>query len=425
MNTVKFSTLGCKVNQYDTQVMRERFTEAGLSVLDNCHPADIYVINTCTVTHRADADSLSLIRKAKRENPQARIIVTGCLTELDEDKIKQVDSQSIIVKNSNKETILRYLFDGSANRRINEPTRKGISCFHGHTRAFLKIQDGCNHFCSFCKVPLVRGRSRSKSLDSIIQEAQRLIKNGYKEIVLTGICLGAYGRDLNPKTHLVEAIEALKKIEGLVRIRLSSIEVADISAELIQKMAYSEKLCPHLHIPLQSGDDQILRSMNRTYQRQDYLELIKRIRALIPGIAITTDVLVGFPGEQEGNFRNTLEVITEIMPLKVHIFPYSERKGTASYGNSQDKVGPFIIKDRVLRLKNLAQSCAIRYKEQFLSREADVLIEDRSKENSSFWEGYTDNYMKILIQSNQNLNNRLIHVKLTKIVADVLLGRIM
>lgn len=420
MKTVKFYTLGCKVNQYETQSIREEFIQAGFKEPEDRQPCDIYLINTCTVTHRADADSFNLMRRVKRENPKARIIVTGCLTELDEDKIKKIDGVSLIVKNKDKNRIVEIL--ESKYAQLITHNSQLITFFKGHTRAFLKIQDGCDNFCSYCKVPLVRGASRSRSLNEIILEADRLVKNGYKEIVLCGICLGDYGRDLPIQIDLFDVIEALENIDGLIRIRLSSIEAVDISDRLIQKMAESRKLCRHLHIPMQSGDDEILKKMNRNYTREDYLNLIRKIRSRIPDVAITTDTMVGFPGESEVNFNNTIGLIQEILPLKVHIFPYSRREGTNAFNNFKDELNPTIVKQRILQLKTITKNCSIAYRKQFLNKTLNVLIESRSKDKSGFWEGYTDNYIKVKVISNLNLKNQLIPLKLNNIVKDCILA---
>jgi threonylcarbamoyladenosine tRNA methylthiotransferase MtaB len=264
-------------------------------------------------------------------------------------------------------------------------------------------------------VPLVRGRSRSKPLNEIIREAEKLIKNGFKEIVLTGICLGAYGQDFSPKIGLVKAVEALEGFDGLLRIRLSSIEAGDVSGELIRKMVESSKLCPHLHIPIQSGDDEILKKMNRRYSFNGYLKLIQKIKTLIPEIAITTDVMVGFPQESEENFQNTVKLIQEIIPLKVHIFPYSVRIGTNA-SNFKGLLNPQIIKERISQLKNISENCSLIYKKQFLNRNLDVLIEERAKEDKTYWEGYTGNYIRVWVKSKFNLKNKLIPLRLKEIV---------
>ncbi len=418
MKTVKFFTLGCKVNQYDTQSIRERFVNAGFKEIDNGRKADTYVINTCTVTSIADRKSRYFIHYAYRQNPKARIIVTGCYTALDSDEIAKIPGVTHIIKNQDKDRILELL---NEHNELSEQNEIGISNFSGHTRAFLKIQDGCNNFCSYCKVPRVRGASRSRPLDEIVQEANRLAKNGFKEIVLCGICLGSYGKDLQSQKNLVEVIEALEKIEGLLRIRLSSIEAGDISDELIQKMAQSKKLCQHLHIPIQSGDNEILKKMNRNYCREDYLNLIKKIKNSIPEIAITTDVLVGFPGEREDNFQNTVNLIGEIVPLRAHIFPYSKRLGTPA-AILKDKINPLVIKERILQLASMSKKCALAYRKRFLNKDRDVLIEERPKEDKKYWEGYTDNYIKVRVKSDKNLKNQPIRVRLKKINKDFMMA---
>ena len=390
--TVKFFTLGCKVNQYDTQSLKERILhDQDFREVKNSLKADVYVINTCTVTAEADRKSRYLIHYAHRHNPKAKIFVTGCYAELDSGKIRNIPGVTQVLKRNDVADILN--------------ASPGISGFSGRTRAFLKIQDGCNNYCAYCKVPLVRGASRSRPLKIIKQEAKELVKRGFKEICLCGICLGAFGRDLLPNKDLVALINELEDIEGLFRIRLSSIEAGDVTGELIAKIARSGKLCRHLHIPIQSGDDIILAKMRRSYRRRDYLALIKRIRKQIPDIAITTDVMVGFPGEKDGNFKQTLELIRKIAPLRVHIFPYSRRQGTAA-SRLKEMVSSEEIKERIAKLRRVSAECALRYKAQFIGKEMEVLIEERLKGNS--WQGHTGNYIKVTVESNRNLKNQVV-----------------
>jgi threonylcarbamoyladenosine tRNA methylthiotransferase MtaB len=403
----KLHTLGCKVNQYESQEIRERFLEAGFKEAAKNKKADIYIVNTCTVTQKADRESLYFIHRSHRENPRAGIIATGCLAELDSSRIRREPGVQLVIKNKDKNKIVSKLL------RDPRSTSSGISSFEGHTRAFLKIQDGCDNFCSYCKVPLVRGRSASKPLTGIIEEAQRLVSNGYREIVLTGICLGAYGRDLKSESYLVDVIDALERIEGLWRIRLSSIEAKDVSDALIEKLASSKKLCPHLHIPVQSGDDEILLRMHRKYTRQDYIRLITKLKKAVPGIAITTDVLVGFPGEEERHFRNTLDLVEKITPLRTHIFPFSARFGTQAYG-LKGAVPLDIVKDRLVRIQKAADQCALKFQKRFLNKALPVLIESRAKNDHKFWEGYTDNYIKVQFRSSKDLKNRLLPLRLAK-----------
>jgi threonylcarbamoyladenosine tRNA methylthiotransferase MtaB len=414
MKSVKFITLGCKVNQYDTQGIRERFINSGFNEIYNGKRADIYVINTCTVTSSADTKSRYFINYAHRQNPKAKIIVTGCYVMLDSGRIARIPGVTHIVKNQEQHRIVELLNKSKEAGGNKGSNGAGISGFFGHTRAFLKIQDGCNNRCSYCRVCLARGHSRSKPANGIIKEARELVKGGFKEIVLCGICLGAYGRDLKGHNGLVDLIGALEGIEGLLRIRLSSIEAGDISEGLISKMAVSGKLCRHLHIPIQSGDDDILKKMNRRYSRDDYRALIKKIKDRIPGVAITTDIMVGFPGEGERNFRNTLDLAMEIMPLRAHIFPYSRRPGTSA-ALLKDGAGPVAIRERIGRLREAVKISSFAYKKQFKGKEMDLLIEERSKRDNGYWEGYTDNYIRVKARSVNELKNKIIKARLEKV----------
>ncbi|MDD5165909.1 MAG: MiaB/RimO family radical SAM methylthiotransferase [Candidatus Omnitrophica bacterium] len=402
MRTIKFHTLGCKVNQYDTQSIRERFLERGFKENSNGKKADVYLINTCTVTSIADRKSRDIIRRCIKLNPKAKVIVTGCLVEKDSVSLAGIKGLSLIV----------------SKRFFSE----GISKFSGHTRAFLKVQDGCDNFCSYCKVPLARGVSRSRPLSDIIADARSLARNGFKEIVLSGICLGSYGKDLSPKINLPDVITALEKIEGLLRIRLSSIEAGDVTDELIDLMAGSRKLCRHLHIPIQSGDDGILKKMNRKYTRAKYLSLIRKIKRNIPQISITTDCLVGFPGESEVGFRNTLDLVKEIIPLKVHIFPYSRRPGTFAADNFKDEIALPVMKERISRLRDAARECSFKHRNKFLHKKMPVLVEGKIEGNAGLWEGYTDNYIRVIFKSSFNLANKIMGVKIRKICDDFCQG---
>jgi threonylcarbamoyladenosine tRNA methylthiotransferase MtaB len=408
-------TLGCKVNQYDSQSIREQFLDAGWQEARKGGKADMYIVNTCTVTQKADRDSLYHVHRSYRQNPRARIVVTGCMAETEGEHLKKQPGVVLVVKNRDKPALVS---------RIGKEYRAqagGISFFEGHTRAFLKIQDGCDNYCSYCKVPLVRGISRSKPAPMILDEARQLVRNGYHEIVLTGICLGSYGADLKPAGSLVSVIDELEKIDGLWRIRMSSIEAKDVSDGLIKKMAGSQKLCRHIHIPIQSGDDDILRSMRRKYTRQDYRRLVSKLKKACPGIAVTTDVLIGFPGEQERHFRNTLDLVRNILPLRTHIFPFSPRQGTRAYA-LKDHVAADTVKDRVDRMQRAADACAAAYQKKFLSRVMPVLIEARVRDTADMWEGYTDNYLKVICRSARALRNRLIPLRLKSAAGDKILG---
>ncbi|UCB57492.1 MAG: tRNA (N(6)-L-threonylcarbamoyladenosine(37)-C(2))-methylthiotransferase MtaB [Candidatus Omnitrophota bacterium] len=394
---VKFYTLGCKVNQYETQGLRELLLEAAFKE-EKGKKADIYIVNTCTVTDEADRDSRRLIRGAFRLNPESRIIVTGCYANEVPLDILGMSDKIHILPNQQKHRIIDFLSSTNYELRTTNNgkfTPLKISDFKGHERAFVKIQDGCSNFCSYCKVPLVRGVSRSRPQKEIIAECKRLVKRGFKEIVLTGICLGAYRyRDI----ELAQALEALENIKGEFRLRLSSIEPNLISNKLIEIMANSKRICPHLHIPLQSGDNNILKKMNRRYSIKDYLSLITKLNKKIKNIAITTDVLVGFPQEKEKNFRNTMRALKEICPLRTHVFSFSPRAKTAAF-NLEGHIEKEVVKARADLLKKVASACSYKFRKRFLGKRLEVLIESQRDKKSSSFCGYSENYIRIIVEN--------------------------
>jgi len=375
MKTIKFQTLGCKVNQYDSQSIRERFLAHGFKEVQNNERADYFVVNTCSVTSHADQKSRYIIRGCIKAHPQAKVVVTGCLGEKDRKALAEIKGVDYIISKT-------FFPDG-------------ISSFCGHTRAFLKVQDGCDNFCAYCKVPLVRGRSRSRALEEVVKEAERLTQAGHKEIVLTGICLGSYGADLYPKLTLVNLLKKLEKISALYRIRLSSIEAHDVSQSLIAIIARSKKICPHLHIPMQSGDDKILKLMQRRDSRKSYIQLIKNIKRKVKDVGITTDVIVGFPDETDRAFKHTLQLITAIQPLRVHVFPYSPRGGTLAY-SLPGRISPIIMRQRCAQIRSLANSLSKKFLTSLLGTKIEVLFEGKSRKYPGFYEGYTGSYIKAI-----------------------------
>jgi len=410
MNTFKIYTLGCKVNQYDSQVMRESLRQAGLAELTNGRKADFCIINTCTVTINADKQSRYLIRKAKRDNPKAKIVVTGCYAHSNAQDIRKISGADLILDNDSRNRILDFIIPGQ-NFSIGPDC--GISGFGGHTRAFVKAQDGCNNFCSFCKVPYARGRSRSRKLNSIIEEARRLSGNGYKEIVLTGICLGDFGRDLDKSVDLVDLINGIENVDGILRIRLSSIEAKDVTDRLVKKMKTSAKLCPHLHIPFQSGDDKILKAMNRRDTRKDYLKLARKLKKNVKNIGISCDIMIGFPGEGEEEFRNTLDFLKKVEPMRAHIFCFQPRDLTP-LANVKSGITTQELKRRFTVIKELTDDLALKFKKRFLNYKMDILFEDKK---DGFWRGYSPNYLLTYLKTGGklNLNNQLVKVRINGI----------
>jgi len=437
MKTFEVKTLGCKVNQYESQALRERMLELGFRENKDSPGADVYIVNTCAVTRRADTLSQEEIRKLSRSHPRARVFVTGCSAENDPEKLKRFKGVAGVLGNQEKDRLADFILtqkdrfscgerpvvSPSTSLRIDGERSRTISAFHKHTRAFLKVQDGCDNGCSYCVIPRLRGSSRSRILAEIIEEARDLAKNGYKEIVLCGICLGAYGKDFGLKDGLVKVIETLEEIDGISRIRLSSIEALDISDCLIEKMASSGKLMPHLHIPFQSGDDTLLKLMNRKASTKECRGLILKLRKLVPDIGLTTDIMVGFPGEEEENFKNTLNFLREIRPAKIHIFPFSPRKNTAAW-RFPATLRPEIIKDRVKQTRELAQELARDFCRQYIGRDLDVLVESPGGSlDDGFFPGHSGNYIKVFLPKSPEISvNTIVSVRPLKIHKDGLIA---
>ena len=405
MKTFKIITLGCKVNQYETQAMREQLISAGLKEVNphtkyfgvgvNSHtPADLYIVNTCTVTQDTDRECRRFLRRCAKENPKASIVATGCYAENDAGVIKEINSNIIILK---KGTASDFLAGLKGVKPIEEKSEAVpiITYFEGRTKAFIKIQDGCDNFCSYCKVPYVRGKPRSRSKDEIIMEAQALIKNNYKELVLCGICLGSYGKDLKEEVTLKDVVSQISALTGDFRIRLSSIEMQDVTCALIGLIKDRDNICNHLHIPLQSGDDEILKKMNRKYTTDKFIDKINEIKERIPGIAISTDIIVGFPGEGESAFKNTLSAIQKIQPMRTHIFTYSKRDETLAC-NLKGHIKKSEAAKRYKAIKKITDKIASEYYEYSKGLPQRVLVEDERDKNTKKLCGYTDTYVRFV-----------------------------
>ncbi|MBU0683365.1 MAG: tRNA (N(6)-L-threonylcarbamoyladenosine(37)-C(2))-methylthiotransferase MtaB [Candidatus Omnitrophica bacterium] len=387
-------TLGCKVNQYEEQVLRENLCRMGFEESSE-KESDIAIINSCTVTAQADSKTRRLIRKLKRENEKLKIFVTGCYAVFDEDikKIEALPEVYKVIPGKDKmklPAICSVLFLAAEK---SEKIKEEIEGFSSHSRAFLKIQDGCGHKCSYCKVSLVRGPSRSRDEHAVINELILLNKKGYNEIVLTGICLGAWtGSNSMTFSDLLRKIDNL---DGNFRVRLSSIEPDYINDALIETLFSSHKICRHLHVPLQSGSDKILKLMGRRYCTKDFELLVKKLRRKMPLMGITMDVIVGFPGETETDFDETINFIDKIKPSRVHVFKYSDRKGTASF-LFKDKVPVEVAKRRVEKLMERAKLWEKEFSKKFVGRQIEVLIEKQT--NADYSEGYTGEYVKVKLR---------------------------
>jgi len=432
MRKFKFLTLGCKVNQYESQAMRESLLREGMTEAGE-EASDVVVINTCTVTGEADKANRYWVRRLRRENPHAQIIVTGCWVERNRREVEGLAGVDLILSNQEKPELAQRIFQGCGSPEVQSGAQPSnfrskteyaslqISSFQGHGRAFVKIQDGCNHACSFCKVVLARGRSRSRPLAGILEEAKRLRDAGYREIVLAGIQLGAYGRDLEPPLNLVSVLEALSSVPGIERVRLSSIEPTDVRTELIRAMKELPNVCPQLHIPLQSGDSEILAKMNRRYGRDFYESLINSLRNEIPDFCLSMDVMAGFPGEEERHFEETLSLIEATRPIRVHAFPYSRREGTRA-ARFEDFPEP-LLRRRMRRLIEFSGGVACREKQKYIGRSFGVLVEKASS-REGLVQGHTAHYLKVYFPGSQDLIGRNVRVRLMEVSGDGILGQV-
>lgn len=406
--TVAPLTLGCKVNQYETDGMIELLKEAGMTAVSFEEKADVYLINTCSVTNMADKKSRQMIHRAKKLNPDAVVIAAGCYVQAAKDKLMEDDRISIIIGNNKKKDIVRILedylqagvtdegmLDISAEKEYEPLT---INSTLEHTRAYVKIQDGCNQFCSYCIIPYVRGRIRSRDIASIIEEVERLALTGVKEIVLTGIHISSYGKDKENEVGLADVIDAISKIESIKRIRLGSLEPSIITDEFIDRIVDNEKVCPHFHLSLQSGCNTVLKRMNRKYTCEEYFEKCEMLRKAFDRPALTTDVIVGFPGETEEEFRETVDYLTKLNLYEMHIFKFSPRQGTVAAG-MKDQVAPEIKNQRSDVLLALSERHKQAYEASFRGENLDVLVEEKvRREGKDGYRGHTERYMDIFVE---------------------------
>lgn len=411
-------TLGCKVNQYETETIVGDFLRIGCELVDFSERADVYVINTCTVTQTSDHKSRQWIARARRNNPDAIIAVTGCYAQRAVQEIERIPGVDLVVSNDRKDEIAG-LICVKLGLEVHPQEMPHKQCFH--TRALVKVQDGCDNFCSFCIVPYVRGKPRSRGLQEIVGEVTDLVKNGVKEVVLTGVNLGKYGQDWQPQLNLIDLIKSMDKIEGLARVRLSSIEVNDLTHDIIMLLSSSSRFCPHLHIPLQSGDDHILNSMNRNCTAAEYLDVVNEVKEAIPGIALTTDVMVGFPTETEEQFEKTKLLMKNVAFRKAHVFKYSERQGTRA-SNFPAKVTPQVMEHRSKKLLEISQEMAKDYLQSYVGKEVGVLVEKVN--NNGELTGLTGNYMRVNFAGDESMKGRLIEVLVERRCGDLLMGSV-
>ncbi|NBI05660.1 tRNA (N(6)-L-threonylcarbamoyladenosine(37)-C(2))-methylthiotransferase MtaB [Senegalia massiliensis] len=431
MESVSFYTLGCKVNQYETDAMAESFRNNGYEIKNHNEISDIYVINTCSVTNLGERKSRQFIRRAKKENPESIICVVGCYAQISPEEVSNIEGVDLIIGTKEKSKIVELCEKvKKENTKINIVENvMNITKFEElesnsiqeNTRAYIKIQEGCNQFCSYCIIPYARGPIRSREFDNIIQEAKTLVDKGFKELVLTGIHVASYGKDLGGNS-LIDVIEAVHKIEGLERIRLSSIEPMLITESFMSRLKELKKVCPHFHLSLQSGSDTVLFRMNRKYNTKEYKERVDIIRSFMPDAAITTDIIVGFPGESEEEFQETYNFVEKIGFASVHVFKYSKREGTPA-ASHKNQVHGTIKNNRSKKLIDLTDKQHLDFMKKFLDTKREILIETTSKK-LGYMEGYTDNYIRVAIKGNEKLENEIINTKLIEIDGNKVLGEI-
>lgn len=425
LKTVRIHTLGCKVNQCESAYMGEALGKSGFLPASDGQ-ADICIINTCTVTQRADYQSRQLIRRMVKQNPEASIIVTGCYAQIAAGKIASIPGVDYIIGNKEKESILHIIKNASkqisskiyvspfaVHDKIQDLCVEG---FMDKTRTFLKIQDGCDAYCTYCIVPYARGKSRSLPPHRVLEHVKLSTQNGYKEIVLTGIHLGHYGLDLSPQTNILDLVRTLEEITHC-RIRLSSLEPTELSHSFIRHMAASKIMCAHLHIPLQSGDDDILKRMNRTYSASYFKNLINELIEKIPDICIGVDVMAGFPGEEEREFINTYTLIDDLPISYLHVFPYSKREGTQAF-KFPHHVSSSTVTARAKKLRELGDTKRRTFYQRHLGKTAQVLVEWRRDTHTRLLKGFTKNYIPVLIEGDGNLRNQIVEVELKDIVGN-------
>ncbi len=433
MKRVAFHTLGCKVNQYETEAMEELFQKNGYSIVGEEEKADIYVINTCTVTNLSDRKSRQFIRKSKKINNESLVAVVGCYSQVSPEEVEKIEGVDVIIGTSERNQIVQLCERAKkSSEKINvvrsiktykEFEKINIDEIKSKTRAFLKIQDGCNQFCSYCIIPYARGPIRSREYQDIEKEAEKLAIAGFKEIVLSGIHVASYGKDLK-RESLREVIEKISKIEGIQRIRLSSVEPNLIDDEFMKTMTSSKNVCDHFHLSLQSGSDSVLSRMNRKYTTEEFMEKVEIIRKYMPQAGITTDIIVGFPGETDEEFNETMNFVKAVGFSRIHVFKYSPRKGTPA-ASMDGQIHGDVKSKRSEELIKLGEELAIAFNSKFNHKKLAVLFEEKTKGKSNVYEGYTTNYIRVQVPSPNDIIGEIIDTKFMDVNALHIQGEIL
>ena len=429
MKKVAFYTLGCRVNTYETEAIAETFIKHGYEIVEFDEFADVYVVNTCTVTNIGDKKSRQMLRRAKRINPEGIVAAVGCYVQVAPDEVEKLEDVDIIIGTKDKGKIIELVEEFEGNRKKIKHVENVMSIRHfeeleideyqDKTRAFLKIQDGCDRFCSYCLIPFARGPVRSRKPEKILKEVEKLASNGYKEIILSGIHVASYGKDLKD-IDLVDVIEMIQKVEGIERIRTGSVDPTFFTEDKIKRLKNIEKFCPHFHLSLQSGCDETLKRMNRHYTTYEYKMVVENLREAFEDVSITTDIIVGFPGETDDEFQRTYEFLSQIKLAKMHVFKYSPRRGTKA-AEMKEQVKESIKEERSHKLIELDKRLEEEFVNKFIGKTMDVLFEEF---NEGYYWGYTKNYIRVGVENNKDLSGQIINVKILESRENKAIGKV-
>lgn len=430
MKKVAFCTLGCKVNQYETNAMEEKFINSGYEVVAFDQVADIYVINTCTVTNMSDKKSRQMIRKAKQLNEDSIVVAVGCYAQVSKEKLEKIEEVDLILGNNEKKEIVKYVEEFNKEKLIHledlmhqkEFIDFGTTVHMDKTRAVIKVQDGCDRFCSYCIIPYARGRVRSRKIESVIEEIESLAKNGVKEVVITGIHIASYGKDFKEDIGLIDLLEEINKIKGIERIRLGSLEPTIIDETFLDRLSKLDKICHHFHLSLQSGCNETLKRMNRRYTTEEFEKVVNLLKNIYNDVVLTTDIIVGFPGETEEEFNKTYNFLKKIRFYKMHIFKYSRREGTKA-NNMPNQISSNIQDKRSKKIIELSDTNQKEYNNEYIGKKVKVLIEEKQGE---YLKGHTQNYLMIIVKQDniEKYHNKIIEVKIIDTFKEELIGEI-
>ncbi|PLX88798.1 MAG: tRNA (N(6)-L-threonylcarbamoyladenosine(37)-C(2))-methylthiotransferase MtaB [Desulfuromonas sp.] len=427
--TVAFATLGCKTNQFETAAMQQQVVDAGYQVVPFAAGADLVVVNTCTVTSATDSQSRNLIRRARRLNPASRVVVTGCYAQVDPQTLAAIPGVSVVIGNQEKGRLLDFLKTDppakavavSDSRSAGGHSLSAVSSFAGRSRAFVQVQNGCDAFCTYCIIPYARGPSRSVTAEEVLSQVQTLVKKGFNEVVLTGIHVGGYGKDLSPSIDLIDLTQRIAQQTKVRRVRLGSIEPMEIPDRLVELVADSQVVCPHFHVPLQSGDNQVLQRMGRNYDSEMFRERIMAIHRSIPDVGIGLDMITGFPGESEAEFNNSLALIDSLPISYLHVFPYSRRPGTPA-AEFPDQVPGAVSRSRAERLRRLAATKQEQFARRFVGSNLELIVEGQVE--SGHFKGVARNYLSVSFRGDDDLRGQLVWVKVTGFERGGLVGEL-